>query len=102
MKHQQLVMSDCTAQGSWATAGEGNVAAPSWAYLRHPVALSQREKTAAVARVRWLEHELFDGDGHVRRRVSREHATAIVDELNQLRATLGWLEIDLEGHWRWP
>jgi hypothetical protein len=49
-----------------------------------------------------LEHELFDGDGHVRRRVSREHATAIVDELNQLRATLGWLEIDLEGHWRWP
>jgi hypothetical protein len=77
-------------------------AAPSFEYLRHPARLTSQEKTAAVARVRWLEQQLFDGDGHVRRRVSRDQAQAIVDELNRLRATLGWLEVDLAGRWRWP
>jgi hypothetical protein len=70
-------------------------------YLYHPGPLTGQEKTAAVTRVRWLEHQLFE-DGQVRRRITRETAQAIVDELNQLRAALGWLEIDLEGRWRWP
>jgi hypothetical protein len=95
------------ASTSLVPAGEGSgsvslAAAPSCDYLRHPVRLTNREKTAAVTRVRWLEQQLFDGDGQVRRRVSREHAQAIVDDLNQLRATLGWLEVDLAGRWRWP
>ena len=63
--------------------------------------MTGHEKTAAVTRVRWLEQQLFE-DGQVRRRITRETAQAIVDELNQLRAALGWLEIDLEGRWRWP
>jgi hypothetical protein len=70
-------------------------------YRQHPSPLTGQEKTAAVARVRWLEHELFE-DGHVRRRITRETAQAVVDELNKLRAALGWLEVDLEGRWRWP
>jgi hypothetical protein len=76
--------------------------APPLDHLRHPAPLSNQEKTAAVTRVRWLEQQLFDGDGQVRRRVSQEQAQAIVGELNQLRATLGWLEVDLAGRWRWP
>jgi hypothetical protein len=76
-------------------------AAGSLEALCHPSRLSTQEKTAAVARVRWLEHELFV-DGHVRRRVSKGTAQAIVDELNELRGSLGWLTIDLEGRWRWP
>jgi hypothetical protein len=70
-------------------------------YLQHPRPLTGQEKTAAVTRVRWLEHQLFE-DGQVRRRITRETAQAIVDELNELRTALGWLEIDLEGRWRWP
>jgi hypothetical protein len=76
-------------------------AAGSIESLCHPSRLSKQEKTAAVARVRWLEHELLE-DGHVRRRVTQETAQAIVNELNELRGALGWLEIDLEGRWRWP
>jgi hypothetical protein len=87
MKPEQLVTS--------------SLPAPSFD-LRHPVRLSKHEKTAAVTKVRWLEQQLFDGDGQVRRHVSREQAHAIVDELNRLRATLGWLEVDLAGRWRWP
>ena len=79
-----------------------SLAVPSFEYLRHPVRLTDKEKTAAVARVRWLEQQLFDGDGQVRRRVSRDRAQMIVDGLNELRATLGWLEVDLAGRWRWP
>jgi hypothetical protein len=63
--------------------------------------LTSEEKTAAIARVRWLEREVFQ-DGQVRRRVSRHTAEVAFQEINQLRAALGWLEIDLEGRWRWP
>jgi len=62
--------------------------------------LTPEEKTAAITKVRCLEHELFDG-AHVCRQLSRKAAEAILAELNQLRATLGWLKIDVEGRWRW-
>ena len=60
------------------------------------------EKTSAITRVRYLEQELLDGDGHVRRRTERAKAEETVAQINELRHTLGWLEIDLEGRWRWP
>jgi hypothetical protein len=63
--------------------------------------LTPAEKTAAVTKVRCLEHDLFEG-GRVCRQVSRERAEAVIAELNQLRVGLGWLEIDMEGRWRWP
>ena len=63
--------------------------------------MTPRQKVAAVAKVRCLEHTLFDGD-RVNRSLSRRRAEAIVAEVNDLRRALGWLEIDLDGHWRWP
>jgi hypothetical protein len=64
--------------------------------------LPRAEKTAAVTRVRYLERELFDDGGHVRRRISPARAEETVAEINDLRQALGWLEIDLDGRWRWP
>ena len=66
-----------------------------------PNSMTPRQKVAAVAKVRCLEHTLFDGD-RVNRSLSRRQAEAIVAEVNELRRALGWLEIDLDGHWRWP
>jgi hypothetical protein len=65
------------------------------------VALTPAEKTAAITKVRCLEHDLFEG-GRVSRRIGRHRAEAMIVELNHLRDVLGWLEIDVEGCWRWP
>ena len=66
-----------------------------------PNNLTRRQRVGAVAKVRCLEHQLFDGD-RVRRSLSRHTAECVVAQINELRRALGWLEIDLEGHWRWP
>jgi hypothetical protein len=63
--------------------------------------LPRAEKTAAVAKLRYLERELFDDGGHVRRGVTPARAEGIVVLINDLRRALGWLEIDLDGRWRW-
>lgn len=69
--------------------------------------LSEAEKIATIALVRALEHELF-GEGadpvgryHPARRYPLAGG-APVEHLNELRAQLGWLEVDSSGHWRWP
>jgi hypothetical protein len=67
-----------------------------------PEAMTPAEKTAAVTRVRCLEHDMFDDDGHVRRGVDRSRAEEALAEINGARRALGWLEIDLEHRWRWP
>jgi hypothetical protein len=64
--------------------------------------MSAADKTAAITKVRCLEHELFDSYGQVRRRTDRAAAEVTVAAVNDLRRALGWLEIDLDGHWRWP
>jgi hypothetical protein len=64
--------------------------------------MSPVDKTAAITKVRYLEHELFDSYGQVRRRTERGAAEVTVAAINELRRALGWLEIDLDGHWRWP
>jgi hypothetical protein len=66
-----------------------------------PMGLDPRQKVAAVAKVRCLEHDLLEGD-RVSRLLSRDAAEAIVSEINSLRRALGWLEIDVNGQWRWP
>jgi hypothetical protein len=71
-------------------------------YRMAPAITSPAEKTAAVTRVRYLERELFDDDGHIRRGVKPNRATEMVASINALRHALGWLEIDLDGRWRWP
>jgi hypothetical protein len=64
--------------------------------------LPPADKTAAFTRVRYLERELFDDSGHLRRGVTPEHADETVTFINHLRRSLGWLEIDVDGRWRWP
>jgi hypothetical protein len=64
--------------------------------------LSPAEKTTAITKVRYLERELFDDSGHIRRGISRSAAEEMVVLINDLRHALGWLEIDIDGHWRWP
>lgn len=63
--------------------------------------MTVEEQAAALAEVHRLEHEVFDGEDNLPA-VTRETARAVIDELNAVRSTLGWLEIDSEGHWRWP
>lgn len=67
-----------------------------------PMALSRAERTTAVTRVRYLERELFDDGGHIRRGLTAARADEVVGLINHLRRSLGWLEVDLEGRWRWP
>jgi hypothetical protein len=64
--------------------------------------LAGAEKTAAVAKVRYLERELFDDSGHIRRGVTRAQAHEIAALINDIRQALGWLQIGLDGRWRWP
>ncbi len=64
--------------------------------------LTGAEKSAAVTKVRYLERELFDDDGHIRRGVIPARAERIAARINDLRRALGWLEIGLDGRWRWP
>ena len=64
--------------------------------------LPAADKTAAFTRVRYLERELFDDGGQLRRGVTAARANETVALINHLRRALGWLEIDLDGRWRWP
>jgi hypothetical protein len=64
--------------------------------------LTGADKTAAVTRVRYLEGQLFDDRGHVRRGLTPARADEIAALINGLRQALGWLEIGMDGQWRWP
>jgi hypothetical protein len=64
--------------------------------------LQPADKTAALTGVRYLERELFDDTGHLRRGITAETANDAVALINHLRRALGWLEVDLDGRWRWP
>lgn len=74
---------------------------PSVGLSVDPTRMTASQKVAAVAMVRCLEHDLFDGD-RVCRALSREQAEGLVAKINELRKALGWLEINLDGKWRWP
>jgi hypothetical protein len=71
-------------------------------YCGIPTVLTGAEKTAAVTKVRYLERQLFDSAGHIRRGVIPARAEEMAALINNLRQALGWLEIGLDGQWRWP
>ncbi|HEX4862830.1 MAG TPA: hypothetical protein VFV02_02085, partial [Acidimicrobiales bacterium] len=48
-----------------------------------PANLTRRQRVAAVAKVRCLEHQLFDGD-RVSRSLSRHTAERVVAQVNEL------------------
>jgi hypothetical protein len=63
--------------------------------------LSVEERAAFIALVRQLEHELFPESSGLQ--VGPELTNlAAVEHLNELRARLGWLQVDAAGRWRWP
>ena len=64
-----------------------------------PAKMDARQKVVAVAKVRCLEHDLFDGN-RVRRELSQHAVEEILGEMNGLRRALGWLAVDLEGRTR--
>ncbi|HET6875071.1 MAG TPA: hypothetical protein VFH70_09845 [Acidimicrobiales bacterium] len=74
---------------------------PSVGLSLNPTTMTAPQKVAAVAMVRCLERDLLDGD-RVRRALSRDQAEHLVIRINDLRTALGWLEINLDGKWRWP
>ena len=74
---------------------------PCVGIIADPAHLTRRQRVAAIAKVGYLEHALFDGD-QVKRCLDRDTAETLVAEINQLRRALGWLEVDLDGRWRWP
>ena len=74
---------------------------PSVGTAVSPARLTPRQKVAAVAKIRCLEHDLFDGN-RVSRSLTRVAADGLVSQINELRQALGWLEIDPKGQWRWP
>ncbi|MDQ6838127.1 MAG: GAF domain-containing protein, partial [Actinomycetota bacterium] len=62
----------------------------------HPRARSDRN--AAVAEVNRLERLLFDEDGHIRGHTSPEHASSLLETINEVRCQLGWLSLDMDHH----
>jgi hypothetical protein len=64
--------------------------------------MSPADKTASITRVSYLEQEVFDEGGHIRRGLDRDSVEHTVAAINDLRRSLGWLEINLDGRWRWP
>ena len=81
--------------------GSGLFLHPCVGIVADPRHLTPRQREAAIAKVAYLEHALFDGD-QVERSLDGESADALVGEINELRRALGWLEVDLDGRWRWP
>ena len=74
---------------------------PSVGLWADPARMTPEQKVATVAKVRCLEHDLLEGES-VRRSLSRDEADMLIGEINGLRSALGWLELNVDGRWRWP
>ena len=78
---------------SEAPVGTGLILHPSVGIAIDPARMTPRQKVAAIAKVAYLEHALVDCD--------RADRDGLVSQINELRHALGWLEVDLDGRWRW-
>ena len=63
---------------------------------------TRRIVSTAITKVRYLECELIDDDGAMRRDVSSARAEEIIARIDDVRQALRWLQIDLDDQWRWP
>lgn len=61
-----------------------------------PDGLDARQKVAAIAKVRCIERDLFEG-GRIRRGLAQGAVEGMLASINELRSALGWLELDIEG-----
>jgi hypothetical protein len=58
------------------------------------------ESTSAITRIARLQSELLDYTGHVTRGMSRDDARIALDEIQRLRARVGWQPLIMAGRWR--
>lgn len=58
------------------------------------------QTTSHITRIANLQIQLFDHTGHVRRGTSRDDRRMLVDEIQRLRALVGWGPLDMTGRTR--
>jgi hypothetical protein len=58
------------------------------------------ESTSAITRIGRLQAQLLDHTGHVTPGLSRDGARIALDEIQRLRALVGWCPLDMTGRWR--
>lgn len=58
------------------------------------------ESTRAITRIACLQNELLDHTGHVTRGMSRDDRRITLDEIQRLRAKVGWKPLDMTGRTR--
>jgi hypothetical protein len=64
--------------------------------------MAPAEKTPTITRVGYLERQVFDHSGRFRRGMDGARAGESIEQIDQLRSSLGWLEIDLRDRRRSP
>lgn len=58
------------------------------------------QTTSLITRIARLQVELFDHTGHVRRGMPRDDRRITLEEIQRLRALVGWAPIDMTGRTR--
>jgi hypothetical protein len=55
------------------------------------------ESTSIITRIGCLQAQLLDHSGHVTRGLSLDDRRIILDEIQRLRARVGWQPLDMTG-----
>jgi hypothetical protein len=58
------------------------------------------ESTRAITRIGQIQGRIFDHTGHIARGQSRDDVRIDVDEIQRLRALVGWAPLDMTGRYR--
>jgi len=58
------------------------------------------ESTNAITRIARLQVQLLDHTGHVNRGMSRDDRRITLNEIQRLRAAVGWKPLDMTGRTR--
>ena len=57
------------------------------------------EGTSVITRIALLQNKLLDHTGHVTRGQSRDDTRITLDEIQRLRAQVGWKPLAMAGRW---
>jgi hypothetical protein len=58
------------------------------------------ETSSVITRIARMQNGLLDHTGHVQRGQSRDDVRITLDEIQRLRARVGWKPLDMTGRWR--
>ena len=59
-----------------------------------------RESSYYMSRIACLQADLLDYTGHVTRGLSRDDRRIMLDEIQRMRALVGWRPLDMTGRYR--